>query len=131
MFFQDCDAGFPIRYRYDGKIFDLRRLQAKCKVQTDVLEELFHTDDLAKNAKKTETKMQGVVDRMSKACGNLNLTISTKKTGNTPASTWKAAQRTNHHCEWSKTASCRLIHQFWEGLFPVQCTLMMRLLPEL
>ena len=22
------------------------------------------------------------------------------------ASTWKAVQRTNHHCEWTKTSSC-------------------------
>ena len=27
--FQDSDTGFPIRYRFDGKIFNLRRLQAK------------------------------------------------------------------------------------------------------
>ena len=30
--FQDCDAVFPIRYRFDGKLFNLRRLQAKFKV---------------------------------------------------------------------------------------------------
>ena len=27
--FQDSDTGFPIRYRFDGNIFNLRRLQAK------------------------------------------------------------------------------------------------------
>ena len=26
---QDSDTGFPIRYRFDGNIFNLRRLQAK------------------------------------------------------------------------------------------------------
>ena len=35
--FQDVDAGFPIRYRFDGKLLNLRRLQAKSKVQTDVV----------------------------------------------------------------------------------------------
>ena len=30
--FQDVDAGFPIRYRFDGKLLNLRRLQAKSKV---------------------------------------------------------------------------------------------------
>ena len=60
--FQDVDAGLPI------------------KVQTDVVEKLLYADDLAENA-KSEEKMQGAVDRMSKACGNLQLTISTKKTG--------------------------------------------------
>ena len=33
--FQDVDAGFPIRYRFHGKLLNLRRLQAKSKVQTD------------------------------------------------------------------------------------------------
>ena len=27
--FQDSDTGFPTRYRFDGNIFNLRRLQAK------------------------------------------------------------------------------------------------------
>ena len=34
--FQDCDKGIPIRYRVDGKLFSLRRLQTKSKVQTGV-----------------------------------------------------------------------------------------------
>ena len=34
--FQDCDAGFPIKY--GDKLFNLRRLQAKSKVKTDVLD---------------------------------------------------------------------------------------------
>ena len=36
--FQAGDAGFPIRYRFDGKLLNLRRLQAKSKVQTDVVD---------------------------------------------------------------------------------------------
>ena len=31
--FQDSDTVFPIRYRFDGNLFNLRRLQAKSKVQ--------------------------------------------------------------------------------------------------
>ena len=38
------DTGFPIRYRFNGNIFNLRRLQAKTKVQTDVLDELLNAD---------------------------------------------------------------------------------------
>ena len=76
--FQDVDAGFPIRYRFDGKFLNLRRLQAKSKVQTDVVDKLLYADDPAENA-KSEEKMQGAVDRMSKACDNFQLTISTKK----------------------------------------------------
>ena len=32
--FQDGDNGIPIRYRFDGKHFNLRRLQAKFYVHT-------------------------------------------------------------------------------------------------
>ena len=77
--FQDVDARFPIRYRFDGKLLNLRRLQTKSKVQTDVVDKLLYADDLAENA-KSEEKMQGAVDRMSKACDNFQLTISTKMT---------------------------------------------------
>ena len=68
-----------IRYRFDGKLLNLRRLQTKSKVQTDVVDKLLYADDLAENA-KSEEKMQGAVDRMSKACDNFQLTINTKKT---------------------------------------------------
>ena len=49
--FQDVNASFPIRYRFDGKLVNLRRLQAKSKVQTDVVDKLLNADDLAENAK--------------------------------------------------------------------------------
>ena len=58
--FQDVDAGFPIRYRFDGKLLNLRRLQAKSKVQTNVVDKLLYAADLAENA-KSEEKMQGAV----------------------------------------------------------------------
>ena len=48
--FQDSDTGFPIRYRFDGNILNPRRLQAKTKVQTDVLDELLYADDIGKNS---------------------------------------------------------------------------------
>ena len=53
---QDGDNGIPIR-RFDGKLFNLRRLQAKSKVQTGVLDEFLFADDIAKGA-PTEEKMQ-------------------------------------------------------------------------
>ena len=47
-------------------------------MQTYVLDKLLYADDLAEDA-KSETKMQGAVDRMSNACDNFH-GISTKKT---------------------------------------------------
>ena len=55
--FQDGDNGIPIGYRFDGKLFNLRRLQAKSKVQTEMLDEFLFADDMAKGA-PTEEKMQ-------------------------------------------------------------------------
>ena len=101
--FQDSDTCFLIRYRFDGKIFNLRRLQAKTKMQTDVLDEVLYVDDRDKNV-SSEAKMQRAMDQVSQSCDNCDLTISTKEL---------------------------LINSFtWEALFPEQCTLMMRSLPE-
>ena len=73
--FQDGDNGIPIRYRLDGKLFNLRRLQAKSKVQTEVLDEFLFADDMAKGA-PTEEKMQKGVDQVSDSCDSYDLTIS-------------------------------------------------------
>ena len=48
--FQDDDNGIPIRYCFDGKLFNLRRLQAKSNVQTEVLDKFLFADDMAKGA---------------------------------------------------------------------------------
>ena len=64
--FQDCDTGFPFRYRFDGNTFNLRRLQGKTKVQTDVLDELLYADDMDKNA-SSEAKMQRAMDKVSQS----------------------------------------------------------------
>ena len=55
----DCDAGFPIGYGFDGKLFNLWRLQAKTKVQTDVLDKLLYVDGIADNV-KTGPKCKGL-----------------------------------------------------------------------
>ena len=77
--FQDGDNGISIRYRFDGKFFNLRRLQAKSKVQTEVLDEFLFADDMAKGA-PTEEKMQKGVDQVSDSCDSYDLTVSIKKT---------------------------------------------------
>ena len=59
---QDGDNGIPIRYRFDRKLFNLRRSQAKSRVQKEVLDEFLFADDMAKGA-PTEEKMQKGVDQ--------------------------------------------------------------------
>ena len=76
--FQDSCNGIPIRYCFDGKLFNLRRLQAKSKVQTEVLDELLFADDMAKGA-PTEENLQKGVDQVSDSCDSYDLTISIKK----------------------------------------------------
>ena len=55
------DTGFPFWYRFDGNVFNLRRLEAKTKLQTDVLDELLYANDMDKNA-SSEAKMQRAMD---------------------------------------------------------------------
>ena len=76
-------------------------------MQTDVVDKLLYADDLAENA-KSEEKMQGAVDRMSKACDNFQLTISTKKTElvHQPAPGKPYSEPTITVNEWTKTSSC-------------------------
>ena len=73
----DGDNGLPVRHRFDGKFFNLRRLQAKSNVQTGVLEEFLIADDMAKGV-PTE-KMQKGADQVSDSCDSYDLTISIKK----------------------------------------------------
>jgi len=77
--FQDCEAGVPIHYRTDGDVFDLRRLQAKTKLQLAVLRDLLFTDDCALVA-HTPADLQLSFDQFFNAAKRFSLTISLKKT---------------------------------------------------
>ena len=81
-----------------------------------------------KNA-KSEEKMQGAVDRMSKACDNFQLTISTKKTEvvHQPGSGKPYSEQTI--TERKKNFKLLINSPILEALSPEQCTLMMRLQP--
>ena len=72
--FQDGDNGIPFRYRFDGNLFNLRRLQAKSKVQTEVLDGFLFADDT------TDETMQKGVDQVSDSCDSYDITISVKMT---------------------------------------------------
>ena len=125
--FQDSDTGFPIRYRFDGTMFNLRRLQAKTKVQTDRLDELVYADVMDKSA-SSEAKMQRFMDQVSQSCDNYDLRIRTKKKT-------KIVHQPAPEKPYNEPAITVNGHKLkvptWEALSPEQCTLMMRLLPEL
>ena len=77
--FRDSDLGVDVKYRIDGKLFNLRRLQAKTKVKSHTIRDLLFADDCALNA-SSETELQNSIDRFSEACSNFGLTINTEKT---------------------------------------------------
>ncbi|KAJ1096931.1 hypothetical protein NDU88_002061 [Pleurodeles waltl] len=60
-------------------LFNLRRLQAKTKVEEDSVCDFLSKDDCALNA-ATEAQMQQNMNHFSSACRNSSLTIRTKKT---------------------------------------------------
>ena len=86
--FSGLDNGISIWHCTDSFVFNLRRLQAKTKVKTDIVNEFLFADDCALNA-TAKANMQKGVDKFSMTCDNFGLTISTKKTSDAPASIWK------------------------------------------
>jgi hypothetical protein len=77
--FSQGSFGVDLRYRMDGKLFNLRRLQAKTKVKKECARDLLFADDCALCAGSQED-MQKSVDLFAAACADFGLTISLKKT---------------------------------------------------
>ncbi|KAL6484915.1 hypothetical protein MHYP_G00069600 [Metynnis hypsauchen] len=76
---RDIEDGVYLRYRLDGSLFDLRRLNAKTKtIERLILEALF-ADDCALMA-HTELAIQRIVDKFAEASRLFGLTISLGKT---------------------------------------------------
>ena len=46
--FQDCNVGVYLRFRCTGKVFDLRRFNAKSKTFETLICEILHADDADK-----------------------------------------------------------------------------------
>ena len=73
------DAGVTIRYRTDGRFFDLRRLKARTKVRQALVRDLLFADDCALAA-HSEADLQELADCFATATKAFGLTISIKKT---------------------------------------------------
>ena len=73
------DDGIMIRFRTDGKFFDLRRLQASTKVKEALMRDFLFADDCALAA-HDEDALQRLADALSTATKAFGLTISIKKT---------------------------------------------------
>ena len=80
--FADETVGMDLRYRTDGKLFNLKRLQAKTKTKRDTARDMLFADDFALcvSSLSTQEEMQESTDLFSSACNNFGLTISVKKT---------------------------------------------------
>jgi hypothetical protein len=73
--FRDDDkTNIKIRYRYDGTLFNLRRLQSKSKVKEYSVRDFLRADDCALNA-ATADQMQQSMNHFSTACKHFGLTI--------------------------------------------------------
>jgi len=77
--FKDCDKGIPIRYRTDGSVFNLRRLQASSTTLAAVIRDLLYADDCALLA-HTEADAQHLFSLFLNTASRFGLTVSLKKT---------------------------------------------------
>lgn len=76
--FQNSSLGVSLRYRTDGKLFNLQRLQVVTKIKETVLRDLVFADNCALNA-GSEQEMLASMDKFTAACDNFGLLINTKK----------------------------------------------------
>ena len=73
------EDGIYIRYRTDGSLFNLRRLQAHTKTKEQLIRELLFADDSALVA-HSETALQRVTSCFAEASQLFGLEVSLKKT---------------------------------------------------
>ncbi|XP_063609394.1 uncharacterized protein LOC134783447 [Penaeus indicus] len=76
---KNIDRGIYLKYRLDGSLFNLMRLNAKTKTRERLLVEALFADDCALMV-HTEEDLQFIVDQFSQAARLFGLTISLPKT---------------------------------------------------
>ena len=75
----NMDKGVYVRFRYDGSVFDLRRLSAKTKTLNSLIQEALFADDCTLMAHKPGD-LQAMLNSFSDASKQFGLTISLGKT---------------------------------------------------
>ena len=79
--FEDVDpsCSIKVRFRYDGDIFDLRRLKAKTKILTDYIREAQYADDIAIFSNESSA-LQTLLSAYNTLSLKMGLRINIKKT---------------------------------------------------
>ena len=77
--FNEDEHSIKVNYCTDGKFFNLKRLQAKNKVEGMLVHDFLFADNCELNA-ASEAEVQQSMDQFSAACANFSLTIYIKKT---------------------------------------------------
>ena len=77
--FHDNDLGVLIRFRTDGNVFNLRRLNSKTRTSKVLIRYLLFADDCALLA-HTVDDIQAITNAFARSARRFGLTISLKKT---------------------------------------------------
>ena len=77
--FRNHNGGIYIRYRTSGKLFNLRRFDAKSKVFISLIRDLLCADD-CDLVSHTIGDMQNLINAFDSACDAFGLSINKKKT---------------------------------------------------
>ena len=77
--FENCRLGIYVRYRTSGKLFNLRRFNAKTKTFVSLIRDLLYADDCDLVA-HSEKDLQAIMNLLSSSCKSFGLTISLAKT---------------------------------------------------
>ena len=76
----ECDSGAWIRFREDGKLYNVRRLQAKTKVLEELVREVMTTADDCALAALAQEDMKIMMDYFASAYVRFGPSASLKKT---------------------------------------------------
>ncbi len=108
--FRETSLGVPIKYRCDGKLFNLRCLQNVTKVKETVVCDLLFTDDCAPNA-INEQETQQETDAFSSACDNFRLIYKLR-------SFTKKKKKGNHlsECNYRPVSALPCLSKIIEGV---------------